>query len=506
MPVCIECNESFAGALRRCPHCGAVQRTDEPLAPNPLLTKRGKRNRLNRRVAYLGALLLVACVGVVAMGGGDSEESIAGGGDYVRPVTPPRPRKPVEIKRMDVNDSFKIESARLVGDRIHVEGSCSPIGVVKIHVAGFAAVIAPNGSRFHVDLPAGLAEVDVVAEDVDGNQVRTTAPVRLEQDSFPVDRLPVTSHVDGQTVHVGSVRLVYRGDVREDPKIVKLPRLENRIEEPLGRMTLYRAPEGLVFLRLTESGHYTFLRERDGQEMVLLPTGLARRGSGDKPPYGPSHVVRLTAYLIDRTEVSCSQYATFLTHMTRVGGMSARHPDDPGGSLRPAGWSSNDCPTEWEDLPVTGVSWFAAYAYARWVGGRLPTEAEWERAAASPRGRTYPWGDEFDARRSSCRGALVPVDSLPGGASENGILHMAGNAREWCDDRYDPRWYRMAARLDPRGPSRNKQRVVRGGSCTSPLDPLRSYFRDHADPKSQPVDVGFRVVRRWTALPPPRDE
>ena len=91
------------------------------------------------------------------------------------------------------------------------------------------------------------------------------------------------------------------------------------------------------------------------------------------------------------------------------------------------------------------MSWYAAYAYARWVKGRLPTEAEWERAAAGPQGSPYPWGKEFDPD-CCARTRLVPVSSKPDGASYYGLLHMAGNAREWCEDRYGPRWYLRGGR------------------------------------------------------------
>ena len=77
------------------------------------------------------------------------------------------------------------------------------------------------------------------------------------------------------------------------------------------------------------------------------------------------------------------------------------------------------------------------------------------------------------------------------------LLHMSGNAREWCEDRYDPRWYRHAARSNPRGPSTTRHRVVRGGSFMSEKPTLRAQFRDHVDPRERPLDVGFRVVMRW---------
>jgi formylglycine-generating enzyme required for sulfatase activity len=222
---------------------------------------------------------------------------------------------------------------------------------------------------------------------------------------------------------------------------------------------------------------------------------------GEDKPHGPRHLVRLDPYLIDRNEVTCAQYSHFLRHMRSAAEVGFRHHEDPGVSLRPVGWESDEPPDGQADLPVCGVSWFAAFAYARWAGGRLPTEAEWERAAAGPEGRPYPWGSGFDA--SLCRrdaGGPQRALSLEGGASYYGLLHMAGNVREWCDDRFDPRWYLRVSRRNPRGPARHLHRVVRGGSFESAPETLRCQYRDHLTATSKTKDVGFRVARRWVDM------
>jgi serine/threonine-protein kinase len=207
--------------------------------------------------------------------------------------------------------------------------------------------------------------------------------------------------------------------------------------------------------------------------------------------------VEIRPFLIDRTEVTNGQYARFL-HAIRRGQNIHNHPEDPGINPRPVGWTSEDPPPGTEDLPVTGVPWYAAYSYAQWAGGRLPTEAEWERAAAGAMGRAYPWGDAFDPTRCRAQAAgPVPADSFLEGAGPFDLLHACGNVREWCLDRYDPRWYLRGGRRNPRGPVHSAHRVVRGGSFASPSETLRLQFRDHFDVTKKAPDLGFRVVRPW---------
>jgi iron(II)-dependent oxidoreductase len=93
----------------------------------------------------------------------------------------------------------------------------------------------------------------------------------------------------------------------------------------------------------------------------------------------------------------------------------------------------------------------------------------------------------------------VEAQSQLAGASVYGLLHMAGNAREWCHDRYGPRWYRFDTRIDPRGPASNGHRVVRGGSYATPINSLVMQTREHAAPAERLEDIGFRVARSWPA-------
>lgn len=167
---------------------------------------------------------------------------------------------------------------------------------------------------------------------------------------------------------------------------------------------------------------------RDGAAMVLVAGGAFVMGAGDGlPDEGPPHRVEVPAFYIDVHEVTCARYAAFLRAT---------------GHAPPADWAGPDAPAGRENLPITNVTWFDAMRYAMWAGKRLPTEAEWEKAARGTDGRRFPWGNVDDPARRVIerddRKKLEPVDSRPLGASPYGALHMAGNAYEWTADWYTP--------------------------------------------------------------------
>jgi serine/threonine-protein kinase len=168
-------------------------------------------------------------------------------------------------------------------------------------------------------------------------------------------------------------------------------------------------------------------RPPDG--MVYVAGGVFTMGSNDGDPYErPAHRVTVRPFFIDRYEVTCEAYASFLRE--------TNHP------RLPLGWTSRSSPPGSARLPVTGVSWDDAVAYARWMGGRLPTEEEWEFAARGTDGRRYPWGDEWRAGLANAdtdgraRGGVVTVGQYEG-VSPFGIFDMAGNAWEWTASRLD---------------------------------------------------------------------
>jgi formylglycine-generating enzyme required for sulfatase activity len=159
---------------------------------------------------------------------------------------------------------------------------------------------------------------------------------------------------------------------------------------------------------------------------------------------------------------------------------------------------------EWVHLtgaeqPVCGVSFWEAEAYAKFAGKRLPTEAEWEKAARGTDGRAYPWGDSWEDGRCSCRGGPVraapKVGSFPLGSSPYRVQDMAGGVWEWCADWYDPTYYLRAPTADPPGPELGELKVARGGAWnTLPLQ-NRTANRNAWKPSARFSNLGFRCAR-----------
>ena len=175
---------------------------------------------------------------------------------------------------------------------------------------------------------------------------------------------------------------------------------------------------------------------------------------------------------------------------------------------RPAYW--DDARFNGPNQPVVGVTWYEAAAYCRWLtaalddGGeyRLPSEAEWERAARGPGAgaHRYPWGDEWAAARANTvelgLERTAPVGLFPDGASAEGVLDLAGNVWEWCGDWYGEDTYRDRAKhiaSDPRGPASNRYKVLRGGSWADDRDLVRCACRGRGNPDGRHYSVGFRV-------------
>jgi len=215
---------------------------------------------------------------------------------------------------------------------------------------------------------------------------------------------------------------------------------------------------------------------------------------------GPAHMVFLDSYLMDTYEVSNKDYGEFV----KVKG----HP-------APAYWDDPRLNTPQQ--PVVGVNWDDAKSFCEYRGKRLPTEAEWEKAARGPKANLYPWGNDFDPSKANYgknNEATMPVDSYPEGASYYGVYNMAGNAFEWVSDWYDPRYYgKLEPMVNPTGPAKpvwmggtgtyvdrltvGDKRVIRGGSWIAPAGTVKATHRfwNHPLNNSYGVGLGFRCAK-----------
>jgi formylglycine-generating enzyme required for sulfatase activity/predicted Ser/Thr protein kinase len=249
------------------------------------------------------------------------------------------------------------------------------------------------------------------------------------------------------------------------------------------------------------------------ENLLRVPAGeflLGSDGPDAESDERPVQPVFLDEYLVERTEVTNARYELFLQDMLRTSDHRRCHPDEPRGKDHaPDGWGTpayqQVSPTP--EHPVVRIDWFDAWAYAAWMEMRLPTEAEWEKAAGhdpvTGRKRVYPWGNDWEAKRCNGEGAadghekLAPVGRFQSGAGPCGALDLAGNAWEWVADWYDLSYPAAGAEIlrNPKGPPAGEQRVVRGGSWIDNRATLRTSNRNRFPPAERGDKVGFRCVQ-----------
>jgi formylglycine-generating enzyme required for sulfatase activity len=226
----------------------------------------------------------------------------------------------------------------------------------------------------------------------------------------------------------------------------------------------------------------------DGAPMVLIPAGEFTMGSekGDDDEK-PIHSIYLDAFYLDTYEVTIAQYAHFL---------EGSRLDAP-----PRWHSMNQLPHQ--KRPVVNIDWTEASTYCGWAGKRLPTEAEWEKAARGTDGRMYPWGNGAPNRRRANYGkrewnnhvALEPVGSLEDGKSPYGVYDMAGNVWEWTADWYEKGYYLVSPDRNPKGPEHGEEKVVRGGDWFLTPGRLRATNRDGLSVMGRNLRGGFRCAK-----------
>lgn len=264
----------------------------------------------------------------------------------------------------------------------------------------------------------------------------------------------------------------------------------------------------------------TWVRPSDGMEMVYLPAGTFLMGSvlaqdsDANDDESPPRLVALDGFWMGRIEVTNAMYAQFLNERgnqeeegvtwLEVDSSDALVEEQTDGFVPRVGFA---------DHPVVAVSWYGARAYCQWVGGQLPTEAQWEYGARGENGRIYPWGDSFDDTRanycdSNCNldwsdsggddgyARTAPVGSFsPEGDSPFGLADMAGNVWEWTADWYDADYYENGLTNNPIGPPSGDQKVLRGGSWNSIDNLVRAAYRSNPVPTFRDNDVGFRCAQ-----------
>lgn len=235
-------------------------------------------------------------------------------------------------------------------------------------------------------------------------------------------------------------------------------------------------------------------KELDPVPMITIPAGEFLMGNPEgkgRADEWPQRSVYLDAFAIDQVEVTNERYMGF------VAATGHRNPPNPYGTGALTSIKGI------EQLPVVQISWYDAVAYCAWAKKRLPTEAEWEKAARGIDGRQFPWGNEpatpkhanFDREWMDDK-TLYPVGSLPDGDSPYGVKDMAGNAREWVADWYDPDYYKHAPARNPQGPDKKGVvRSIRGGSWHSPLADIRAAARGRGGFALQTHGTGFRCAR-----------
>ncbi len=242
---------------------------------------------------------------------------------------------------------------------------------------------------------------------------------------------------------------------------------------------------GMDLMKLSDNpqGFSEFFRTRDLAVMVHIPSGRFRMGSdlaGSAEDEHPEHYVFVSSFLIDKTEVTWRQFELFS--------------NSSGVPLPPAPvWGRPD------DFPLSNITWDEARQYCEWVGGRLPTEAEWEKAARGSDARAYPWGNDWQPTQcNSISGGLhspEAVGSYPACLSPYGVIDMVGSHWQWVQDYYSDDAYTNADNENPKGPATGMTKVKRGAHWMAHPQQLYVTVRGNSEPDWRNYSHGFRCAR-----------
>lgn len=239
--------------------------------------------------------------------------------------------------------------------------------------------------------------------------------------------------------------------------------------------------------------------EKIKKNMVKVPAGEFLIGSDEKAidklarSFGwkkdwflremPQRKIYLDEFYIDITPVTIAEYEKFILETGRTASIST------------CLVSQSHDPAQ----PVTGITWADASAYAKWLGKRLPTESEWEKAAswdqATWKKNSFPWGDDFESSKCGAKlNKIHPVGQFPEGRSPCGCLDMCGLVWQWCDDWYEPEYYRIMPDKNPTGPGKGIYKSFRGGDWDSDIHLLRTTARSFNLPSFFDAKTGFRCA------------
>lgn len=235
------------------------------------------------------------------------------------------------------------------------------------------------------------------------------------------------------------------------------------------------------------------LNPKDQAEMVLILSGEFTMGSdANTDPYfwgaeGPAHVILLDSFYIYRTEVTNAMYQAC------VDAKACPKPAQVFSATRDDYFQN----PQYAKYPVIYVSWVGALSYCQWADAKLPTEAQWEKAARGTDGRLFPWGDNtpvFSLANFNSQDTAV-TGNYPQGVSPYGVLDLAGNVLEWVNDRFQSDYYSISPYENPIGPAGTDRRVIRGGAWHhSDISALRVVARASLRESYTGNDVGFRCV------------
>lgn len=237
-----------------------------------------------------------------------------------------------------------------------------------------------------------------------------------------------------------------------------------------------------------EQINYPLVKVPDGRFLMgTIPTGLRKSDHEE-----PQREVTLDTYYIGKHLVTNAQFSKFV-EATKY--PLPRFYTDPR-------FNSPNC-------PVVGITWYDTQAFLAWIeelasdSYRLPTEAEWEKAARGTDGREYPWGDQWESSKANTSESrikrLTPVGNYPDAVSVYGCYDMAGNAYEWCSDWFHPETYKHSPSVNPQGPVHGRRKVIRGGSWVARGEfAARCANRAAYEPIQAVHNVGFRIVKSET--------